>query len=58
MTVREVTKVLCDGSHRRTAGFEQCWEQSQEVSMTLTILDPRTGQKVTISVPVTSSIQR
>jgi hypothetical protein len=26
--------------------------------MTLTILDPRTGQKVTISVPVTPSVQR
>jgi hypothetical protein len=48
---------LCDGSHRRTAGFERCWDQSQEVSMTLTILDLHTGQKVTISVPVTPSVQ-
>ena len=32
--------------------------QSQEVPMTLTILDPRTGQQVTISVPDTASVRR
>jgi hypothetical protein len=58
MTVRQVTVGLCDDGHRSTGGFERCWGQSQEASMTLTILDPRTGQKVTISIPDTPSALR
>jgi hypothetical protein len=33
-------------------------DQQQEVCMTFTILDPRTGQQVTITVPETSSVRR
>jgi hypothetical protein len=58
MAVRQVTMGLCDDGHRRTGCFERCWGQSQEASMTLTILDPRTGQKVIISVSDTLSVQR
>jgi hypothetical protein len=37
--------------------FERSWEQ-QEVSMTFTILDPRSGQQVTITIPDSTSIRR
>jgi hypothetical protein len=46
-----ITQALCGVGHRRTVCFERCSDQPQEVSMTLTILDPRTGQQVTISIP-------
>jgi hypothetical protein len=38
---------------RRPCGHEANtdWDPSQEDAMTLTILDPRSGQRVTITVP-------
>jgi hypothetical protein len=48
--VSQVTQDLCGAGHRRTGRFERHWDQEQEVSMTLTILDPRSGQTVTLRV--------
>jgi hypothetical protein len=58
MTMSRITQALCGVGHRRTGCFERCWDQPQEVSMTLTILDPRTGQQVTITIPDTASVRR
>ena len=41
---------MCGAGHRRAGRFERDWDREQEVSMTLTILDPRSGRTVTIRV--------
>jgi hypothetical protein len=48
----------CGAGHSRMGGSEGYWDQQQEVCMTLTILDPRTGQQVTITTPDTPSVRR
>jgi hypothetical protein len=43
-----LSDALCAEDHGRPRRARRCWRHAQEVAMTLTVLDPRSGQKVTL----------